>query len=84
MLNPTKQQITDWYTSLSEEDVQEFNSNPWNKTLEPHLPTTENKPDRIEKETTDSPIIEKEPPILEEESHQFLRKSHQSLRILIN
>ena len=65
--HPTKQQITDWYTSLSEEDVQKFDSDPFNKTLKPHLPKIKKKRDSIEKETTDSPIIEKEPPILEEE-----------------
>ena len=66
--HPTEQQITEWYTSLSEEDVQKFDSDPFNKTLKPHLPKIKKKRDSIEKETTDSPIIEEEPPIIEEES----------------
>jgi len=65
-VHPTKKQITEWYTSLSEEDVQKFDSDPWNKTLKPHLPKIKNERVPIEKETTDSPVIEEEPPIIED------------------
>ena len=65
-VHPTKQQITEWYTSLPEEDIQKFNSDPWNKTLKPHLPKIKNERVPIEKETTDSPVIEEEPPIIED------------------
>lgn len=65
-VHPTKQQITEWYMGLSEDDVQKFDSDPWNKTLKPHLSKIKNKHNPIEKETTDSPVVEEKPPIIED------------------